>query len=65
MEGAPHENKMAGKGQFPMVIGRIFFNMGASKITRPTGIRVHYEVRRTPMTREFVLKTNVWVRVYS
>jgi hypothetical protein len=59
---------MAVKGQFPMIIGRILFNMGAKlsrKITRLTGIRVHYEVRRAPMTREFVLKTSVWVRVYS
>jgi hypothetical protein len=35
------------------------------KITRPTGVRVHYEVRRAPMSREFVLKTSAWVRVYS
>jgi hypothetical protein len=59
---------MAVKGQFPMIIGRILFNMGAKlsrKITRPTGIRVHYEVRRAPMAREFVPKTSVWVGVYS
>ena len=35
------------------------------KITRPTGVRVHYEFRRAPMAQEFVLKTSVWVRVYS
>jgi hypothetical protein len=34
-EGAPHENKMAGKEQFPMVIGRILFNMGAKLPEHP------------------------------
>jgi hypothetical protein len=29
LKAPPHEDKMAGKGQFPMVIGRILFNMGA------------------------------------
>jgi hypothetical protein len=47
-----------------MVIGRILFNM-SRKIIRPTGVRVHYEVRRALMVREFVLNTSVWVRVYS
>jgi len=36
------------------------------EIARQTGVRVHYEVMRAPIAREFVLKLFVsWVRVYS